>query len=611
MYFHLNQKIPEKSISDTFEVYSRRMNDLYDRLRQTAADRAKGYQKQINRLAFGRLFLFLAGSLSIYFYYIDQSIGLWLTGLSVLIYIYLVKKQDKLKIEKRLQEELITINEREIAFLKGDVTRAESGDEFLPINHPFAADLDLFGDKSLFQFLNRASTSLGRSHLAKTFLSPKVAVSEIIAVQESIKELKPRLEWRQLLHALGSVQMHIDDAIQQIKGWKAESGANSKTKRVLSYLVPGLFLLDVVLYLIFGNGIFEKLLWVFVAVNMLLTGSNMKSIKKELIVGAGISKSLEQCVRIFNHIKNADFKSPKLSALKGQIGKESITAINDLSTIMARLESVQNGFGVIFMSGTLQYHVHALFALEQWKEKHKDSADHWFEIIGEMEALSSIAQFGFSNEQYVFPEFNSDKRMSFEEVGHPLIPSRERVTNSIDFNHGQLVILTGSNMSGKSTFLRTIGINLVLAKCGAPVCASTMNIDPIPLYVHMKVSDSLAGGQSYFFAEVDRLRFIKTELDKGPGFVLLDEILRGTNSEDKQVGTMEFLKKLKELNALGIVATHDLGVCELAKTFPDSMINKRFEVEMNEEELHFDYKLRDGICENKNASVILRKSGII
>jgi ABC-type multidrug transport system fused ATPase/permease subunit len=588
------------------------MKDIYINLREEAASKVNSLQKKINRFAIGRLLAFMTFASGGYFYYLDRIEGVWLMGLSLLAYLFLLKRQDQLKTTHRLQVELVSINEREVAFFDGNISGATSGKEYLPENHAFATDLDLFGDQSLFQYINRGSTKLGQQHLALALLNSGSNITETAKTQESVLELKSQIKWRQLLHAQGAVQAHIDDAIQQIRSWKTIAIVDRRNRtKVLAYLTPILLIIDACLYGILGNALFENLLWLFLIINLGLTGAQMKAIKRELVVSAGISKSLDQCVQIFNHISQADFKSERLLSLKNQIGDEPIKAVKELSTIMSRLESVQNGFGVLFMSGSIQYHVHALLALNDWKEKYGARADQWFDVIGEMEALSSLAQFGFNNNNYVFPEFNSEGKLSFEEVGHPLLSSEERVTNSIDFKDGRLVILTGSNMSGKSTFLRTLGINMVLAKCGAPVCAKAMNIEPIPMFVHMKISDSLAGGQSYFFAEVERLRFIKTELEKGPGFVLLDEILRGTNSEDKQIGTMEFLKKLNELNAIGIVATHDLGVCDLANTFPGTMTNKRFEVEMEGEELHFDYKLRNGICENKNASVILRKSGII
>jgi hypothetical protein len=588
------------------------MKEIYKKLKEEAEANAAGLRKQINRLAIARFVAFALVAVGGYSYFQNQTAGLFIVGVSLVAYVFLAKRQEERKSTHRLQEVLAKINEKELAALAGEITAFESGHKFLPQKHPYAHDLDLFGDRSLFQYINRASTQLGQRNLAKTFLDSSRGTQEIIERQEAINELKPQIKWRQQLHAFAMVQLHLDEAIHQISSWKhAEKSAKSTWAGWMAYAVPVLLAIDVFLYLVYESSVFENLLWLLVIANMLLTGAKMKAIKNELVVSAGVSKSLSQCVEMFNHIKQADFSSKKLVALQQEIGNESISAIKELSVIMSRLESVQNGFGVLFMSGTLQYHVHAFLALQDWKEKHSREAGQWFEVIGEIEALSSLAQFAYTNDHYVFPTFNNEQHLYFEEVGHPLISQDERVTNTIDFAHGRLVILTGSNMSGKSTFLRTMGINCILAKSGAPVCASAMNIDPIPLFVHMKVSDSLAGGQSYFFAEVERLRFIKEELEKGPGFVLLDEILRGTNSEDKQVGTMEFLKKLNRLNALGIVATHDLGVCDLAKEYPAQMVNKRFEVEMNGHELHFDYKLRDGICENKNASVILRQSGII
>ncbi|HUH25008.1 MAG TPA: hypothetical protein VLY87_00135, partial [Flavobacterium sp.] len=199
----------------------------------------------------------------------------------------------------------------------------------------------------------------------------------------------------------------------------------------------------------------------------------------------------------------------------------------------------------------------------------------------------------------------------FEELGHPLISKEKRVRNSIDFSQKKFVILTGSNMSGKSTFLRTVGINLVLSYAGAPIDAKNAHVYPLPLWVSMRLTDSLSDSESFFFAEVKRLKQIVTEAEKQPIFVLLDEILKGTNSDDKKTGTVGVIEKLHHLNTKGMIATHDLEVCQTTERHLETMTNKCFEVEIIDNELHFDYLLKDGVCQNKNATFIMKKMEII
>lgn len=201
--------------------------------------------------------------------------------------------------------------------------------------------------------------------------------------------------------------------------------------------------------------------------------------------------------------------------------------------------------------------------------------------------------------------------MQFKDLGHPLIAAKKRVCNDIDFSEQRFVILTGSNMSGKSTFLRTVGINLVLAGIGAPICASKASFFPMPIYVSMRLTDSLEDSESYFYAEVKRLKLIMEEAHRQPSFVLLDEILRGTNSDDKQSGTIGVILKLIQEQTFGVIATHDLEVCAITAQHPQILMNKCFEVEIQDDDLRFDYKIRPGVCQNKNATFIMKKMQII
>ena len=233
------------------------------------------------------------------------------------------------------------------------------------------------------------------------------------------------------------------------------------------------------------------------------------------------------------------------------------------------------------------------------------------DIVGEVEAFNSLGNYSYNNRSYTFPVLNDTKKMSFQNLGHPLLNAKKRVTNDIDFSNQRFVVLTGSNMSGKSTFLRTIGVNLVLAGIGAPICATKATFFPLPLLVSMRLTDSLEDSESYFYAEVKRLKMIIEQVQSEPCFVLLDEILRGTNSDDKQSGTIGVIHKLIREQTYGMIATHDLEVCNTTNEYPTVLMNKCFEVEIRNDDLHFDYKIRDGICQNKNATFIMKKMQII
>ena len=257
------------------------------------------------------------------------------------------------------------------------------------------------------------------------------------------------------------------------------------------------------------------------------------------------------------------------------------------------------------------YHLHVLRGLSNWRKNYAVHIEDWLSVIGAFEKFNSLANFSFNNPAFTFPSINENNEIQFEDLGHPLISREKSVTNSIAFQPQSFFILTGSNMSGKSTFLRTLGINMVLAGIGAPVYAHKANVHPLPVIVSMRLSDSLTDSESYFYAEVKRLKYIMDTLDDKPCFVLLDEILRGTNSDDKRNGTIEVIKKMASKKVFGGIATHDLEVCNVADDFPEILTNKRFEVEIKNDELVFDYKLRDGVCQNKSASFIMKKMDVI
>lgn len=246
-----------------------------------------------------------------------------------------------------------------------------------------------------------------------------------------------------------------------------------------------------------------------------------------------------------------------------------------------------------------------------WKRTHAQHITPWLTVIAEVEVLHSFATFAYNNPTFAYPSLNDQQLISFEGLGHPLIPAKDRIDNSISFALHRFMILTGSNMSGKSTFLRALGVNMLLASMGLPVCAQKATIHPMPLLVSMRLSDSLSDGKSYFFAEINRLRSIMETLAQAPCFVLLDELLRGTNSEDKQSGTFKIIEKMVLLKAIGVIATHDLEVCALSEKYPKVLQNKCFESQIVHGELYFDYTLKEGICQNKNATFLMEKMGII
>ena len=384
--------------------------------------------------------------------------------------------------------------------------------------------------------------------------------------------------------------------------------------KIVSYLFPILTVVSLVAYAWVGGDI-PRLSFAFLfLINLGILGQHFRQIKDEILGESQINKSIQKYSRLMYMLESQSFQSTKLQQLQKRLLTDNETAshhIANLSRLFQQMDSVHNPMGAIIFNGMSLYHVHTLRKLQEWKAIYAPMISDWLEVIGEIEAINSLSNFAYNNPTYTYPNINTQEQITFSNLGHPMLPDDVRVCNDVAFVDQKFIILTGSNMSGKSTFLRSLGINMVLANAGAPVCATAANIHPLDIYVSMRLSDSLSDNESYFFAEVKRLKEVMDAADSKLTFILLDEILRGTNSDDKRQGTVEVIKKLISKNVVGAIATHDLKVCDTTADYPNQLINKNFEVEIKEGELLFDYKLRDGVCKNKSATYIMKKMEII
>lgn len=567
-----------------------------------------------NLLSWLRLLSLLA---SVYFFYLmmyqrQENLGI-IAFLLFALFLITVTMHLKVQAKIRYHETLKRINEEEAAFLKNEY-RFDAGSEFLDPQHAFSYDLDLFGLNSIFQFLNRTGTWLGKNRLVQD-LQQIPETETILQRQDAISELAEATVFRQHFQTLAHLAGTTEKEDTAIKRW-AESIQEEPSLffRVLAVLFPVLFLLSLCAMVFDLHPLSGKLTAFFFSANLLCFGLFSKNVMKEIGKGDKIGNSLQQYAGMIRAFEETTFKSVLLknlqSALKSEKGSAHIT-LAELSNLFEKLSTVANVFVLILFNGTFQYHFWVHRKLLQWKKQHQAELWGWISVIGILESLNSMANFAYNNPSYGYPQLSDQGHISFKDLGHPLIPSEKRVRNSIDFSDKRFVILTGSNMSGKSTFLRTVGINLILGYCGAPIDSTGAFISPLPLWVSMRLTDSLSDSESFFYAEVKRLKEIVSEAEEQPVFVLLDEILKGTNSDDKKTGTVGVIEKLHKLNVTGMIATHDLEVCKTTDKHPGTMTNKRFEVEISGNELHFDYKLKEGICENKNATFIMKKMGII
>ena len=567
------------------------------------------------RVSILRLIAIIGLGLSLY-YYSKTNANILLIGsvLCTIGFFILIKIHGKLSFKRKIKDALVEINKNEIDFIQNKTLCYANGDEYIDATHPYSYDLDIFGEKSLFQTLNRTATYIGKTKLANSLLGI-LPNPEIKQNQEAIKELSDNIEWRQSILAYAKTTEDNKENYVQLAEWSVRSSQKISLPLILiSYTAPILLLVFFVASFLIdlpALGNITVFLFIF---NLIIVGSKIKTIKKEIEDATTIHKTLKSYTLIIKQLEGKSFASEKLNTLKTKLIHNNELAsqqIKSLSKLFAQLDNSTNLLAATLFNGLLLYNLHTLRSLYKWKSEHKTKIKDWLEVIGEIEQLNSYANFAYNNQDLTYPELNNNYDIEFTNLGHPLLDSKTRINNSVDFTNQNFIILTGSNMAGKSTFLRSLGINMVLAGTGSPICASKANIHPLNVLVTMRLSDSLNDNESYFFAEVKRLKEIMNRADQKISFVLLDEILRGTNSDDKRTGTVEVIKKIIDKKAIGAIATHDLKVCDTAQEYPEILINKCFEVEIIDNELNFDYKLRDGVCKNKSATFLMKKMEVI
>ncbi len=534
---------------------------------------------------------------------------------SMILFYFLFKKHQQIGKSIKQELELIRINEHELRALNGDLSCFENGKEFIDTSHPYSFDLDIFGQHSLFQYLNRTCTQIGKNKLADFLHRPKH--TEIEANQAAIKELSNNIDWRQLYTALGKLNQDTQDSISNIASWTSSASFFNRSKNYLylSFALPSITIICAGLYLFMDNQAYEYALSISFLVNLTFFGTLFKHIKKEYEQLNNSHKILLTYSQLIACIEGEIFQSDKLKTLQLRFKQDTTLAsksLENLSSILFKLDSMHYGLPTVLANGLFLYHIHCIYRLNAWKSRYGLQLTAWLDALSEVDALNSLANFSFNNPAFIFPQVSKEDVLIAEDLGHPLIAEQKRICNSIQFTEQKFTILTGSNMSGKSTFLRTIGLNLILAKTGAPVCAKQFVFYPYELFISMRIDDSLHNNESFFFAELTRLKNLIESLNQSPKtFILLDEILRGTNSNDKYNGTVGLIEKLIAQKAIGIIATHDLSVTDLSKKHPDYLNNKCFEVEIKNDELYFDYLLKEGVCEKMSASFLMKKLNII
>ncbi len=560
-----------------------------------------------------RLAAFILFGFSAYRFFQDYQLPWLLASATLLVcFIILVKLFLDLSARKRLAEKLIFLTQNELSILEQGSNQFPDGAETTD-RSIYADDLDVFGQGSLFHLLNRTTTSHGKAALAARLNYPAGNRADINAQQEAVRMLSAQPDQRQLITAYGLLQTEEKEDLRNLREW-LDTENRIRGKRWLSIvrvMLPPLNLAALLYYLSENNPLF---LLAGVAVSWLCTGSYAKYILAQHLLIGKKQAVLEQYASILKQFGPAD---PGQSTILGRLQATALAAhrqIHRLSRLSALFDQRLNLLVNLVMNSLLLYDIQCMAALEKWKQDNRAHLDNWLNAVGEIEVLNSFATFAFNHPGYTFPLISEGApTIGAAHLGHPLIPPGTQITNDITIGEADRVLLiTGSNMSGKSTFLRTVGLNLVLAQCGMPVCASRFECTPMQILSSIRINDSLQENTSYFMAELKRLKEVITTLANGtPALILIDEVLRGTNSDDKTQGSVAFIQKLMQHNCLVLFATHDLSLGELEQEYTGVVANYCFESQIEDGNLSFDYRLRRGIATNKNASFLMQKMGIV
>ncbi|MFL3661024.1 MAG: MutS-related protein [Polaribacter sp.] len=562
------------------------------------------------RLSMVRFAVFLGISFLVYSTFGRYPVVFVVAFLGVLLFAFLVVKQSNLQRKRSIVDEKIQINTTEIRVLNRDFLHLETGGSFVNPTHFYSNDIDLFGKGSFFQYLNRTTTSDGKVVLASTLTENKTTA--IVTKQNALKELAQKVIWRQNFAALASL-VAIKNTSKPTVNWiskyrsvfPAYLASIQRVFSVLSILLIGLVSFGIISFTFitiwFFIGLFLTAIFVKKANNLYAETNNLRA-------------TFGQYHHLLNEIENADFTSEILKEKQEIINSETKKAaviFKEFSRILDTFDQRNNIIIAIFGNGLFLTELYNVGNIEKWISKYKHTVEKWFEVVAFFDAQNSLANFHFNHPKFVFPEITSGKEaICGVDLGHPLLHVEKRVDNHFNINKEAFYIVTGANMAGKSTFLRTVSLSIVMANCGLPVCATSFKYAPIKLITSMRSTDSLTEDESYFYSELKRLKFIVDAIKESDYFIILDEILKGTNSKDKAIGSKKFVEKLSKSKSTGIIATHDVSLCELESELT-AVENYYFDAEISEDELHFDYALKKGVCKNMNASFLLKKMEIV
>ena len=579
--------------------------------------RLKQIKKRRNLITLAKLLTFGYMIFLIYLLINHSTQPLLLLGIgAILVFIFLTLWDFQIIYRQHLIEELLRINTLESDYLAGNFSALDQGERFNDPAHPYAHDLDLFGEDSLFQHLNRTVTFSGTQKLVSWLLSLSKDPEVIHSRQQAAEELCAEPEWCQHFRAAGA--LHPTQALDAVilKSGPTESPFFSKHSTVRLIL----WIANTIVIVSWAVTSFTPLPFsISLVLSLLQLSALALYIKKINAYHQRLNlflKTISNYLPLVRLIHDQSFRSPYLQKIRHSLftpESNSLQALTQLHRIQNSLDQRGNIVIAFILNGLYLKDFHTLLRLDHWRKEYGPDIETWTDVLSEADALISMANYRFNHPAYCLPVICQDRLLDTEEIGHPLLKSERNVTNDFSIRSlHQIAIVTGANMAGKSTFLRTIGVNLILAQSGNVVCSRYFAFQPMTLFTSMRTTDSLSKDTSYFHAELLRLQqLVNIAQQEDKVFIILDEMLKGTNSVDKLNGSLAFLKRILSYPISGLVATHDLALGELADDFPEHFFNVCFEIVHSGSQITYDYKLHPGISSNMNASILLKQMGLI
>ncbi len=544
---------------------------------------------------------------------LEKIFAPWWIALPVAVFIVLMAIHQRIHQARDRLERSVRFYERAIARLEDRwAGSGETGERFIDKSHLYSEDLDLFGNGSMFELLCTARTRAGEEKLAAWLLAPAASIPEIRSRQQAIDEVRSRIDLREDLAVLG-VDVRSGVHPEELSAWATSPPTlTSKLMPIVAALIGVFALVAVILWFGFGDRLLAFTALMCVSIFLFIYRGRVSRV---VVAVEQPGRDLALFSEILARLEQEQFTSPRLVDLRKAIETDGLPPSRQIARLVRLIQTLDSTKNQVFapIAFILLLHAQLAYAIERWRQKSGPKIPQWIEAVGEIEALSALAGYAYEHPGDPFPELTVNETcFDGEALGHPLIPESRCVRNDVRLSGDlRLLVVSGSNMSGKSTLLRTVGTNVVLALAGAPVRAERLRLSPLAIGASIHILDSLQTGASRFYAEITRLRQI-VELTNSdlPLLFLLDEILSGTNSHDRRVGAEAVVKGLVERGAIGLITTHDLALTHIVETLGSRAANVHFEDHLENGQMRFDYKMRDGVVQRSNALELMRTVGL-